>query len=187
MKFNFNDFLTVTFTLFAVIDMLGAVPVIISLRSKIRNISAWKVTLATAVLMIGFLFVGEFLLHFLGVDKASFAIAGSIVMFILGLEMVLGVDIFRSDPDTNSGSIVPVAFPIIAGSGTLTTLLSLKTAYAEINLLAGIFVNVIFIFLVMASTTWLERKIGKAGLTTIRKFFGVILLAISVKIFRMNL
>ena len=108
-------------------------------------------------------------------------------MFILGLEMVLGIDIFRADPDTNSGSIVPVAFPIIAGSGTLTTLLSLKTAYAEINILAGIFVNVVFIFLVMASTSWLERKIGKAGLTTIRKFFGVILLAISVKIFRMNL
>lgn len=182
-----KEIITVSFTLFAVIDMLGSVPVVISLKKKIPHISPWKVTLASGVLMVGFLFLGEYFLKFLGLDNKSFALAGSIVMFILGLEMVLGIDIFRTDPEVPSGSVVPVAFPIIAGSGTLTTILSLKANYDEWVILAAIGINLVFVFVVMASTNWLERKIGKSGMLTIRKFFGIILLAISVKIFRSNL
>jgi len=184
---NINNFLTVTFTLFAVIDMLGAIPIIISLKTKVPDISAWKVTLASLVIMVAFLFFGQQFLKFLGIDSTSFAIAGSVVMFILGLEMVLGADFFHTDPDIPSASVVPVAFPIISGSGTLTTILSLKSAYNETEILAGIFVNAIIIFIVMLSTDFLGKKLGKATLVTIRKFFGVILLAIAVTIFRKSL
>ncbi|MBL7812483.1 MAG: MarC family protein [Bacteroidetes bacterium] len=186
MGIGFSEVLTVSLTLFAVIDMLGSVPIIISLKSKIPNISAWKVTLASGVLMIGFLYAGESILKYLGIDRQSFALAGSVVMFILGLEMVLGIDFFRSDPEVPSASIVPIAFPIIAGSGTLTTILSLKAIYDETVILLGILPNLLVIFIVMISTGYLERKIGKSGMLTIRKFFGVILLAIAVKIFRGN-
>ncbi|MBS3914613.1 MAG: MarC family protein [Bacteroidetes bacterium] len=187
MQFNLQEIITVTFTLFAVIDMLGSVPVVVSLKKKIPNISSWKVTLASAVFMVTFLFAGEYFLHFLGLDKQSFALAGSIVMFILGLEMVLGIDIFRTDPNVPSGSVVPIAFPIIAGSGTLTTILSLKAIYSEMEILAGIIINLVVIYIVMASTGFLERKIGQSGMLTIRKFFGIILLAIAVKIFKANI
>ncbi len=181
---RFNEIITVTFTLFAVIDMLGSVPVVVSLKKKIKGISSWKVTAASAFFMIAFLFVGEHFLKFLGLDKQSFAVAGSIVMFILGLEMVLGIDIFRTDPNTQSGSVVPIAFPIIAGSGTLTTILSLKAIYTEVEILIGIVINLGVIFLVMASTDFIERKLGQATLLTMRKFFGIILLSIAVKIFK---
>lgn len=182
-----DQIITVSFTLFAVIDMLGSIPVIISLKHKIPHISPVKVTLASAVLMIGFLYAGELFLKYLGLDKSSFALAGSIVMFILGLEMVLGIDFFKTDPSVPSGSVVPVAFPIIAGSGTLTTILSLKAIYSETTILLGIIPNLLFIFIILASTNWVETRISKAGLLTIRKFFGVILLAIAVKIFKGNL
>ena len=184
---RFNEIITVTFTLFAVIDMLGSVPVVVSLKKKIKGISSWKVTAASAFFMIAFLFVGEHFLKFLGLDKQSFAVAGSIVMFILGLEMVLGIDIFRTDPNTESGSVVPIAFPIIAGSGTLTTILSLKAIYTEVEILIGIVINLGVIFLVMASTDFIERKLGQATLLTMRKFFGIILLSIAVKIFKSNI
>jgi len=184
---RFNEIITVTFTLFAVIDMLGSVPVVVSLKKKIKGISSWKVTAASAFFMIAFLFVGEHFLKFLGLDKQSFAVAGSIVMFILGLEMVLGIDIFRTDPNTQSGSVVPIAFPIIAGSGTLTTILSLKAIYTEVEILIGIVINLGVIFLVMASTNFIERKLGQATLLTMRKFFGIILLSIAVKIFKSNI
>ena len=182
-----NEIITVTFTLFAVIDMLGSVPVIISLKKKIPHINAWKVTAASAFFMISFLFIGEHFLNFLGLDTKSFALAGSVVMFILGLEMVLGIDIFRADPNVPSGSVVPVAFPIIAGSGTLTTILSLKAIYSEVTILIGVALNLCFILVVMASTNWLEKKLGQRVLLSIRKFFGIILLAIAVKIFRGNI
>lgn len=187
MQIGIKEIVTVTFTLFAVIDMLGAVPVIIALKKKIPDISAWKVTLASAGFMIGFLFAGEYLLRFLGLDNQSFALAGSIVMFILGLEMVLGIDFFRTDPEVPSGSVVPVAFPIIAGSGTLTSILSLKANYNDWVIIIAIAINVVFIYAVMTATDWMERKIGKPGLLTIRKFFGIVLLAIALKIFRTNL
>lgn len=184
---GFKEILTVTFTLFAVIDMLGSVPVVVSLKKKIPNISSWKVTLASAFFMITFLFVGEYFLKFLGLDNQSFAVAGSIVMFILGLEMVLGIDIFRTDPNIQSGSVVPIAFPIIAGSGTLTTILSLKAIYSEVEILLGIIANLCVIFLVMASTNFIEKKLGQSTLLTMRKFFGIILLSIAVKIFKSNI
>jgi len=182
-----QEILTVTFTLFAVIDMLGSVPVVVSLKKKIPGISSWKVTAASAVLMISFLFVGEHFLSFLGIDNKSFAVAGSIVMFILGLEMVLGIDIFRTDPNIQSGSVVPIAFPIIAGSGTLTTILSLKAIYFQAEILIGIIINLVVIYVVMASTNFLERTLGQSTLLTMRKFFGIILLSIAVKIFKSNI
>jgi multiple antibiotic resistance protein len=186
MQLDFNHIVSVTLTIFAVIDVIGSVPILIGLKKKIGNISSNKVTLASGLLMIGFLLVGETMLKYLGVDVSSFAIAGSIVMFIIGLEMVLGIDIFRAEPDTNTGSIVPVAFPIIAGSGTLTTILSLKSAYSMYEILIGILVNLLIVYIVITSTNWIEKKIGNGGIHIIRKFFGVILLAISVKIFKAN-
>lgn len=184
---NFNEVITVFFTLFAVIDILGSIPILVGLKQKIPDIHPGKVTLASAAFMIVFLFVGEKFLFYLGLDISSFALAGSIVMFILALEMILGIDIFRSDPDTKAGSIVPVAFPIIAGSGTLTTILSLKAIYDKSTILIGILLNILIIFLVLRATGFFERKIGKNGMMVLRKFFGVILLAISVKIFKTNL
>ncbi len=185
--FSFDEILTVSFTLFAVIDIIGSIPLLISLRQKIGHIQSEKVTLASAILMILFLFIGEPFLNLMGVDISSFAIAGSIVLFILGLEMVLGIDIFRADPDPSTGSIVPVAFPIIAGSGTLTTVISLKADYATLNILIGIVLNLALVYVVLKSTDFLERKLGQAGVLIIRKFFGLILLAIAIKIFKSNM
>ncbi len=184
---NINEVITVFFTLFAVIDMLGSIPILVSLKQKIPDIHPGMVTLASASLMIGFLYIGEYFLKYIGIDLQSFALAGSIVMFILALEMVLGIDIFRTDPETPSGSIIPVAFPIIAGSGTLTTILSLKAIYDKTTILLGILPNILLIFLVLHTTGWFERKIGKSGMMVVRKFFGVILLAIAVKLFKSNI
>lgn len=184
---NFEEILTITFTLFAVIDIVGAIPILISLKAKIGEIEALKTTLASGILMILFLLVGTRFLGLMGVDVSSFAVAGSIVIFIIGLEMVLGIELFRSDPTVKSGSLVPVAFPIIAGSGTLTTVMSLKANYETLNIFIGICINLIAIYIVLKSIKFLERHLGKAGLLVIRKFFGVILLAIAVKIFKTNI
>jgi multiple antibiotic resistance protein len=185
--FSFDEILTVFFALFAIIDIVGSIPLIISVRKKIGNIQNGKVTIAAGILMLVFLFVGEPFLNLMGVDISSFAIAGSIVMFILGLEMILGVDIFRADPNPSTGSIVPVAFPIIVGSGTLTTIVSLKADYAATNISVAILLNLIVVYLVLSSTKFLEKKLGDAGLIVIRKFFGIILIAIAIKIFRSNI
>ncbi len=186
LQFNIDQILTVSFTLFAVIDILGAVPILIGLKERLGEIQVGKATLASGFLMILFLFIGESFLGFLGVDIHSFAVAGSIVIFLVGLEMVLGVEFFKEDPGTPSGSIVPVAFPLIAGSGTLTTLISLKPNFATQNILIGIIINLGVIYLTLLSLNWIERILGKAGLLVVRKFFGVILLAIAVKIFKSN-
>ena len=184
---SINEIITVTFTLFAVIDMVGNVPVLASLRAKmggeIRSIQA---TIASGGLMILFLFIGKQFLNILGLDVQSFAVAGSIVIFIIGLEMVLGIEFFKSDGNPKSGSVVPIAFPLIAGSGTLTTIMSLKANYFDVNILIGILINCIVIYLVLKSLKWIERVLGPNGMTVIRKFFGVILLAIAVKIFGSN-
>jgi multiple antibiotic resistance protein len=185
--FDLNEFLTISFTLFAIIDIVGAIPVLVSLKSKIGEIEAGKATLWSGFLMLLFLFLGGKLLSLLGVDVSSFAVAGSIVIFIMGLEMILGIELFRSDPESRAGSIVPVAFPLIAGSGTLTTIMSLKANFSSYNIFAGIIVNLIAVFLVLKSIGFIESKIGKNGLFVIRKFFGVILLAISVKLFKANI
>ena len=184
---SINQIITVTFTLFAVIDMLGNVPVLASLRAKMGGeIRSLQATIASGGLMILFLFIGQQFLNILGLDVQSFAVAGSIVIFIIGLEMVLGIEFFKSDGNPKSGSVVPIAFPLIAGSGTLTTIMSLKANYFDVNILIGILINCIVIFLVLKSLKWIEKVLGPNGMTVIRKFFGVILLAIAVKIFGSN-
>lgn len=181
-----NKILTVTFTLFAVIDIIGSIPILIAQKNKTGDINAWKVTLASAVLMILFLYAGRSLLKVLNLDVHSFAVGGSIVMFLVGLEMVLGLDIFKEEPGA-TGTLVPIAFPLIAGTGTLTTIMSLKANFEDNYILIGILINLAIIFAALHSLKWLEKILGKAGLIAIRKFFGVILLAIAVKIFGTNL
>ena len=183
-----KEIVTVSFTLFAVIDMLGSIPVLVSLKEKFGGpIKSMQATVVSAALMILFLFLGKEFLNLLGLDVKSFAVAGSIVIFILGLEMVLGIEFFKPDKNAKSGSVVPIAFPIIAGSGTLTTIMSLKANYGDVNILIGILVNCIVIYLVLKSLKWIERALGPNGLSVVRKFFGVILIAIAVKIFGSNI
>jgi multiple antibiotic resistance protein len=191
MQFNLQEFLTLTFTLFAVIDVVGAVPMLISLKEKMGGINAWKVTIISGGLMILFFFIGKPFLNLLGVDIKSFAVAGSIVIFILGLEMVLGIEFFKSEKGAASGTVVPIAFPLIAGSGTLTTIMSLKATFEradknEYMILVAIVVNLVVIYLVLRSLNLIEKVLGKAGLMAVRKFFGVVLLAIAVKVFATN-
>jgi len=187
-KIVIKEILTVTFTLFAVIDMVGNIPVLASLRVKMGGqIRSTQATLASGALMILFLFIGKQFLDLLGLDVQSFAVAGSIVIFIIGLEMVLGHEFFKSDGNAKSGSVVPIAFPLIAGSGTLTTIMSLKANYDDVNIFIGILVNCIVIYIVLKSLRWIENFLGPNGMVVIRKFFGVILLAIAVKIFGSNI
>ena len=189
MKFNFDfdQLLTVSFTLFAVIDIIGSIPLLHALKKKLGGLHEGKATLISGALMILFLFGGEQFLKILGVDQRSFAVGGSIVIFILGLEMVLGIELFKSQPDEKASVVVPIAFPLIAGSGTLTTIMSLKANFETSVVLLGIILNLIFIFIVLKSMDLIERMLGPAGMIAIRKFFGVILLAIAVKIFSSNL
>lgn len=187
MGFNVDDLLTVTFTLFAVIDVIGSIPLLISLKEKMGGIRSFSATLLSGALMILFLYLGDPFLKMMGVDVRSFAVGGSIVIFLLGLEMVLGHEIFKSDKDVKAGTLVPIAFPILAGSGTLTTVMSLKANFDETYILLGILVNLIGVYIVLISLKWIERMLGKAGLIAVRKFFGVILIAIAVKIFGSNL
>lgn len=191
MEWNLQELLTITFTLFAVIDIVGAVPMLIALKQKQGGISSGKATLISGVLMILFFFLGKPFLNLLGVDIRSFAVAGSIVIFILGLEMVLGIEFFKSEKDSPSGTVVPIAFPLIAGSGTLTTIMSLKATFErhdknEMIILVAILINLLIVYIVLRSLNWIEKVLGKAGLIAVRKFFGVILLAISVKVFATN-
>ena len=186
MPINFKELLTVTFTLFAVIDIVGAVPILISLKSKLGGINELRATLVSGVLMAGFLFIGEPFLNLLGLDVGSFAVGGSIVIFILGLEMVLGLEFFKSEKDIRAATVVPIAFPLIAGSGTLTTIISLKAIYFQSTVLLAILVNLVIVYMVLKSLKFIERILGPAGLIAVRKFFGVVLLAIAVKIFATN-
>lgn len=187
MDFRIEDLLTVTFTLFAVIDIVGSVPLLISLKGKIGGIRSFQATLVSGALMILFLYAGKPFLRMLGLDIHSFAVGGSIVIFLLGLEMVLGHEIFKGDKDAKSGSMVPIAFPIIAGSGTLTTIMSLKANFEELYILVGIMINLVVVYVVLKSLKVIERILGPAGLLAVRKFFGVILLAIAVRIFSSNI
>ncbi|QXU44328.1 MarC family protein [Pedobacter sp. D749] len=185
MTFNLSEIISTTMVLFAIIDILGAIPVVIELRRKAGHIESEKASLVAAGLMILFLFVGESLLKVIGLDVESFAIAGSFVIFFIAMEMVLGLTIFKEEaPETVS--IVPLAFPLIAGAGTMTTLLSLKTEYHTQNILVGIILNMLFVYFVLKNTNRLEKLFGKSGLNILRKAFGVILLAIAIKLFRNN-
>ena len=181
---TFNSILTVTFTLFAVIDIVGGLPAIIGVRQHLKTFSPAVATLAAGALMVFFLFLGEAFLGLMGVDIRSFALAGSIVIFILAMEMILGINIFKTNTDdAHAGNFVPVAFPLIAGSGTLTTVVSLRSVYGVTEILVGILINLVIVYLVLLSMNWIEDKLGKTGLAAIKKFFGVILLAIAIKIF----
>ena len=181
---SFNSIVTVTFTLFAVIDIVGGLPAIIGVRQHQKNFSPLTASLSAGALMIFFLFMGETFLHLVGIDVRSFALAGSIVIFILAMEMILGVNLFKTNPDeSHSGNFVPLAFPLIAGSGTLTTIISLRSVYGVWEILIGILINVLIVFLVLRSMGFIEDKLGKTGLAAIKKFFGVVLLAIAIKIF----
>lgn len=186
MNFNFADLLTVSFTLFAVIDIIGSVPILISLKQKMGGINEGKATLVSGGLMILFLFVGEAFLKILGLNVEAFAVGGSIVIFILGLEMVLGLEFFKSEQNVKAATVVPIAFPLIAGSGTLTTIMSLRANYGETTLLLAIIANLVIVYIVLKSLGAIAKLLGGAGLIAVRKFFGVILLAIAVKIFSSN-
>jgi multiple antibiotic resistance protein len=190
--FSFKEVLSVSLILFSVIDVLGAIPVIIDLRRRTGAIHAESATLVSGGIMIGFLFIGEGILKLFGVDVSSFAVAGALIIFLIGLEMTLGRDIFKSATLTEGKgknrtvAIVPLAFPILAGAGTMTTILSLKAEFARPNILAGILLNLVFIYAVLRASSWIEAKLGNAGAEILRKIFGVILLAIAIKLFKAN-
>ena len=184
---DFKQILSVSLILFSVIDILGSIPIIINLRKKVGHIQSGKATIVAGILMIAFLLVGKGILNLFGIGVEDFAIAGSLIIFALGAEMILGIELFKPDPDaTASASIVPIAFPLIAGAGTLTTILTLKAEFEQINIAIGILLNLIFVFIVLKSTNWLERKLGKTGVDVLRRIFGIILLSIAVKIFKTN-
>ncbi len=183
--FSFKEALTCSMVLFAVIDIVGSIPIIVSLQQKFGKIESEKAAVVSGLLMIVFLFVGNQILNFIGVDVNSFAIAGALVIFIIALEMTLGIQIQRHT-EAKAASIVPIAFPLIAGAGTLTTTLSLKAQYHDINIIVGIVLNTIFVYIILRSASWLQKKMGHDTLAVIEKVFGIILLAISIKLFTSN-
>jgi multiple antibiotic resistance protein len=186
LQLNFKDIVTVSMILFAVIDIVGSIPVIISLKSKVGSIHPAKATVVSLFIMVIFLFLGESILKLIGIDVSSFAIAGSIVIFFLALEMILGIKLYRDDiPET--ASVVPLAFPLIAGTGTMTTLLSLRAQYSVEVIIVGIVVNLLFVYAVLRNVHHVERLLGKAGISVLRKVFGIVLLAIAVKLFKSNI
>ena len=185
MNFDLKEIITVGMVLFAVIDIVGSIPIIIGLRAKHGQVESEKASLVAALIMILFLFVGEEFLNLIGIDVHSFAVAGSFVLFFLALEMILGIHLYR-DEEASSASIVPIAFPLIAGAGTMTTLLSLRSQYHATNIIIAIILNIIVVYIVLKSSRKIEKMLGKNGLGVIRKTFGVVLLAIAVKLFAAN-
>jgi len=186
LNLNFREIATSSMVLFAVIDIIGSIPVIIGLRSKIGHIQSEKASLVAGILMIAFLFIGKEILKLIGIDVYSFAVAGSFVLFFLAIEMILGITLYKDDAP-ESASIVPIAFPLIAGAGTMTSLLSLRAEFYVENIIVAILVNIIFVYLVLKSSKQIEKVLGKNGISIIRKVFGVILLAIAVKLFTTNI
>ena len=188
MEFNIKEIFTATMVLFAVIDIVGNIPIIISLREKVGHIQSEKASIIAAVLMIIFLFVGERILNLIGINVNEFAVAGSFILFFLPLEMILGITLFKEeDASPKVAAIFPIAFPLLAGPGALTSLLSIRAEYAIENIIAAIIINVIVIYIVLKTSARIQRFLGKSGITIIRKVFGVILLAIAVKLFASNI
>lgn len=183
MEFNLKEIATITMILFAVIDVIGSLPVLLDLQTKLGKIQSEKATLVSGIIMIGFMFLGEQILSLIGIDVSSFAIAGSFIIFFLALEMILGVKFYKEDTAATA-SIVPIAFPLIAGTGTLTTLLSIRAEYKMENIIVAILINLVFVYIVLKNTHRLEKLLGVGGINILRKVFGVILLAIAVKLFR---
>lgn len=187
MNFDVKEIATITMVLFAVIDVVGSLPVLIDIKSKVGHIHSEKATLVSGGIMIAFLFIGQSILNLIGVDLSSFAIAGSFILFLLALEMILGVKFYKHEDSSNTASIVPIAFPILAGAGTMTTLLSIRAQYHIENILISIFINLIFIYITLKNMYRIEKILGQGGINVLRKVFGVILLAIAIKLFRSNL
>lgn len=185
MYLDFREIVAVTMVLFAVIDIVGTIPIIVDMRNKVGHIESEKASIVAGIIMIVFLFVGEEFLKLIGIDVHSFAVAGSFVLFFLALEMILGIRIYKDEAMT-SASIVPLAFPLIAGAGTMTTLLSLRSQFYSINIIIAIILNILLVYAVLKSSAKIEKLLGKTGLGVIRKTFGVVLLAIAVKLFAAN-
>jgi len=182
-----NEILTITMTLFAVIDIFGSIPIVLDLREKAGKIESLKATLISFFIMVLFLFTGEAALSFLGIDVASFSIAGGLILFFMGLELVLGLTFFKSEPDTEGSSIVPLAFPLIAGPGSLTTIISFNSLYPFYTILIGIVLNLIVVYITLKFSNKLSKILGKNGMMVLRKVFGIICLAIAIKMIKFNL
>lgn len=186
-QFDWSELFKATTILFAVIDIVGSIPLIIKIKEKSGDISSLRTSIVSMGIMIGFLILGESILNLFGVDIRSFAVAGSIILFAMAIEMIMGLHLFRDEVSGKTASIVPLAFPIIAGAGTMTSLISLKAEFQQINILLAIFVNIVVIFLVLRSTKALEKLLGPGGIAILKKVFGIILLAIAVKLFASNI
>ena len=188
MEFNFKEIFTATMVLFAVIDIIGNVPIIIDLRKKVGHIQSEKASLVAGVIMIAFLFLGKSILNLIGIDVNSFAVAGAFILFFIALEMILGISLYKEDDSSpETASVFPLAFPLIAGPGSLTSILSLRAEFATINIVIAIIINIIFLYIILKTSSKIERLIGKNGISIIRKIFGVILLAIAVNLFASNI
>ena len=188
MNLMLNEVATAFMVLFAVIDILGSIPIILDIKRKAGEISALKASVVSLLIMLGFLFLGERLIGFIGIDVNSFAVAGSIIIFIMALEMVLNVNLFKDDGSTaKTASIVPLAFPIIAGAGSMTTILSLRAEFEAVNIAVAIFLNIVVVFVILKLTGKIERLLGAGGIAVLRKVFGIILLAIAIKLFSSNI
>lgn len=186
MNFDLKEFISSTMILFAIIDVVGNIPLIVLLREKYKVIESEKASFVSLIIMVVFLFVGEVLLNLLGVDINSFAVAGSIIILFLAAEMILGVKLYK-DSNPKTASIVPIAFPLIAGPGTLTTLISIKSEYNDINIILAIVLNMILVYIVLKSSEKIQKILGSQGINILRKVFGIILLAIGIKLFTTNI
>lgn len=189
MHFNLKEIFTAFMVLFAVIDIVGNIPIIIDLRKKVGHIQSEKASVIAAFIMIFFLFLGQSLLKLIGIDVNSFAVAGSFILFFIALEMILGITLYKDDGSSQNltATVFPLAFPLIAGPGSLTTLLSLRAEFELENIIVAVFLNVIVIYIVLKTSSKIERLIGPSGIQIIRKIFGVVLLAIAVKLFAHNI
>lgn len=186
-QLSFREISTITLVLFAVIDVLGTIPVLVDIKAKTGHINARQATLISGGIMISFLFVGDVILRMIGLDVASFSLAGSVVIFLVGLEMILGRDIFQTNTQNlQSSTIVPIAFPLIAGAGTLTTILSLRAEYAPSNILVSILINLLIVYLVLRFIPRIEKFLGDTGIQVLRRVFGIVLLAMAFKLFTKN-
>lgn len=186
LAFSWMEVFKATMVLFAVVDIVGSIPIIIKLKEQSGEIHALRTSIVSLVIMIGFLILGESILNLFGVDVKAFAVAGAFILFFMSLEMILGVRLFRDNVSGKTASIVPLAFPIIAGAGTMTSIISLRAEFYEINICIAILINVIFVFVVLKMTKFLERILGEGGIAILKKVFGIILLAIAVKLFSAN-
>ena len=186
-RLDIQQILSAFIVLFAVIDVLGSTPIFLSLKQQGRPVNAWKATLISLALMLAFFFAGDAMLRLFNVDIESFAVAGSLIIFLMSLEMILDVEIFKNQGPIKEATLVPVVFPLLAGAGSFTTLLSLRAEYAQVNIIIGLLLNMVFVYIVLKATDRVEKVISKAAIYLLRKFFGIILLAISGRLFTANL